>query len=171
LGQVISQDNLILHRRNWKGNGQCVVFVIGCFDLVHPGHIRLLEQARSYGDILIVGVVSDASVRALNLPVRLARPKGGEPVRPITSAGERAEILAALAAVDYAVEVESPSASGLIARLSPEILVQGAPSIPNAGESNEDRAAVACGAKIVRIHLEPGFSTTQLIERIIQPRA
>ena len=63
MAQVVSQDNLILQRRKWKDNGQCVVFVAGCFDLLHPGHIRLLEQARSHGDILVVGVQSDASVR------------------------------------------------------------------------------------------------------------
>jgi len=63
LAQVVSQDSLILQRRKWKDNGQCVVFVSGCFDLLHPGHIRLLEQARSHGDILIVGVQSDASFR------------------------------------------------------------------------------------------------------------
>ena len=174
MGQVISQNNLILQRPNWKGNGQCVVFVSGCFDLLHPGHIRLLEQARSYGDILIVGVQSDASIRAANSVARSNRSNGSagpNSLRPITPAGERAEILAALAAVDYAVDFDDPSPSALIAHLFPEIIVQGASQASSPADTPQDRATVAAGAKIVRIHLEPGFSTSQLIERIIQPQA
>jgi cytidyltransferase-like protein len=176
LGKVISQDNLILQRQNWKGNGQCVVFVSGCFDLLHPGHIRLLEQARSYGDILVVGVQGDASVRASYANAGWSShgsngAAGSRPQRPITPAAERAEILAALAAVDYAVEFDEPSASVLIARLAPEFVVQGAAQTSSTVETSEDRTAVAGGAQIVRIHLEPGFSTSQLIDRIIQPRA
>jgi cytidyltransferase-like protein len=64
LGRVVSQGDLIFHRREWKRNGQRVVFASGCFDLLHPGHIRLLEQGRALGDILVVGVQSDRSIRA-----------------------------------------------------------------------------------------------------------
>jgi rfaE bifunctional protein nucleotidyltransferase chain/domain len=174
LGQVISQTNLILQRQNWKGNGQCVVFVSGCFDLLHPGHIRLLEQARSYGDILIVGVQSDTSARAANSAAgsnRSSSSAAPKPFGPITPAGERAEILAALAAVDYAVEFDDPSPGALIARLCPEIVVQGASQASGAGDALEGRATGAAGAKIVLIQLEPGFSTSQLVKRIIEPRA
>lgn len=172
MGKVFSQDNLIFRRQNWKGNGQCVVFVGGCFDLLHPGHVRLLEQARSYGDILVVGVQSDASVRAAHATAPGSSNRAnGSPPRPITPAAERAEILAALAAVDYVVEFEEPSAAALIRSLAPEVVVEGATETPCALEPPEDRAAVARGARIVRIHLEPGFSTSQLIDRIIQPRA
>src|ERR1700680_2663624 len=90
LGAVVSQDELILHVRGRKRNGERVVFTNGCFDLLHPGHVRLLEQARALGSFLIVAINSDASVRGM---------KGlGRPVLPEQ---ERAEILAALAAVDY----------------------------------------------------------------------
>lgn len=106
--QIISQDKLIFQRQNWKRNGESVVFVSGCFDLLHPGHIRLLEQARSYGDILVVGVQSDGSVRAgeagsSNGSIR------SKLLRPITPGRERAEILSALAAVDYVVQFDEES--------------------------------------------------------------
>jgi rfaE bifunctional protein nucleotidyltransferase chain/domain len=158
VGQVISQDDLILHRSEWKRNGKRVVFASGRFDLLHPGHIRLLEQARNLGEILVVGVQSDAAIRASS--GRAQAPKDGLK-RPITPASERMEILAALAAVDYAVEFDAPTPNGLVARLEPDIVVVGA------GD-----AATPCPAgKIVSIPLEPGYSTSRLIERITQLRA
>jgi rfaE bifunctional protein nucleotidyltransferase chain/domain len=171
VGQVISQDNLILQRQKWKGNGQCVVFVSGSFDLLHPGHIRLLEQARSHGDILVVGVQSDAGVREANAASGSNDSAGPQSSRPITPAAERAEIVAALAAVDYVVEFDEPSASASIARLSPEIVVKGVSPVPDAADAREGHADVAAGAKIVRILLEPGYSTAHLIQRIQQASA
>jgi D-beta-D-heptose 7-phosphate kinase/D-beta-D-heptose 1-phosphate adenosyltransferase len=173
LAQVASQDNLILQRSKWKDNGQCVVFVSGCFDLLHPGHVRLLEQARSHGDILIVGVQSDASVRNGYAAVLSGQDdselsRAGKSPRPITPAAERAEILAALAAVDYVVEFDDFSPSKLIGRLSPDIIVEGGSRRVGPSESAEERPAEARGAKLVRILLEPGYSTTRLIERITQ---
>jgi rfaE bifunctional protein nucleotidyltransferase chain/domain len=172
LAQVVSQDSLILQRRKWKDNGQCVVFVSGCFDLLHPGHIRLLEQARSHGDILIVGVQSDASVRNAHagvagtgwLPSKRAS-------RPITPGAERAEILAALAAVDYVVEFDDPSPERLIESLGPDIVVEGA-AAPVKPE-NDPAAGLAdtLSPKLLRILLEPGYSTSRLIERVQQPGA
>src|ERR1700683_4428200 len=111
---VVSQSELILQRREWKRNGKRVVCAVGVFDLLHPGHVRLLEQARASGDILVVGVQSDARAR---------EEKG--PNRPITPAAERAEILSALAAVDFAVVLNDERADEFIAQLVPDALVQG----------------------------------------------
>jgi rfaE bifunctional protein nucleotidyltransferase chain/domain len=171
LAQVISQDNLILQRRKWKDNGQCVVFVAGQFDLLHPGHIRLLEQARSHGDILVVAVQSDASVRSLSGRESGAVSSSVGSSRPVNPAVERAEILAALAAVDYVVEFDESSADGLIARLAPDIVVKGASQQSALADLAEDRLTESVGAKIVRILIEPGYSTTRLIERITQAGA
>lgn len=157
MGQVVSQEKLILHRGEWKRNGRRVVFVSGRFDLLHPGHIRLLEQARKLGEILVVGVQSDAAVHASSA----GGPTKNCPERPITPASERMEILAAIAAVDYAIEFDAPTPNDLLAQLEPDIVAVG----------GGDPAGGNAGKKIVRIPLEPGFSTSRLIDRITQPRA
>jgi cytidyltransferase-like protein len=176
VGQIISQDNLILRREKWKGNGQCVVFVGGTFDLLHPGHVRLLEQARSHGDVLVVGVQSDESFRdnsekngpAKNEPQKSATEKSGvNRSRPITPSAERAEILASLASVDIVVEYDDPSPASLIARLAPEIIVEGGAPVAVA-QGTEVASGAAQTPKVVRIVLEPGFSTARIIERIQQ---
>ncbi len=124
MGQIISQDNLILRREGWKGNGQCVVFVSGTFDLLHPGHVRLLEQARSHGDVLVVGVQGDEGFRA-NHEKDHPQKSGVNRSRPITPAAERAEIVASLASVDIVVQYEGPSPASLIAQLAPDTVVEG----------------------------------------------
>lgn len=161
MGHIVSQSELILQRENWKGNGQNVVFVSGCFDLLHPGHIRLLEQARSYGDKLVVGVQSDAGVRASH--ARHGTNDGGSRVgtRPITPGAERAEILAELAAVDYVVEFGEPDATALIDALHPEIVVE-------AGQGDVATNKVREQSQVIRIRKEPGYSTEQLLSRIAQ---
>jgi rfaE bifunctional protein nucleotidyltransferase chain/domain len=169
LGQIISQSDLILHRRNWKGNGETVVFVSGCFDLLHPGHIRLLEQARSYGDKLVVGVHSDAGVKASQARQGThngALPSGAE--RPITPYSERAEILAELAAVDYVVDFDEPYAASLIEALHPEFVVSGAPTEVQASPNESSASCTHDQAKMIRILREPGYSTEQLLSRIVQ---
>jgi rfaE bifunctional protein nucleotidyltransferase chain/domain len=171
LGQLISQHDLILQRQKWKGNGQCVVFVSGSFDLLHPGHIRLLEQARSHGDVLVVGVRNDASIRAENSSDEANGSSGSQPWRPVTPGAERAEILAALAAVDYVVELDESFPNALVTRLSPEIVVLGAWSTSTAPDAPEQRAAFAAGARVVTIPFEPGYSTAALLERITQSTA
>jgi len=167
LGQVVSQTELILHRGDWKRNGRVVVCASGAFDLLHPGHIRLLEQARSLGDIIVVAIESDAAVRARSVGIGAVT----ELLRPITPAAERAEILAALAAVDYVVEFDDPSPRDFLARFQPDIFVEGGSS--GAGQSSEFDAAElhALGCKVVRIPLEPGYSTARLIQRIAEVRA
>jgi D-glycero-beta-D-manno-heptose 1-phosphate adenylyltransferase len=172
LGKVVTQSELIVQRHEWKRNGRRVVLVSGCFDLLHPGHIRLLEQARSLGDVLVVALESDASVRARNDAA--GKPSKGVnrgPSRPITSAAERAEILAALACVDYIFEISEAGASEFLAEIAPDILVTGGSAAPGKDVVVEERSAQAAGARIVRIPLEPGYSTTRLVERIQQLRA
>jgi D-beta-D-heptose 7-phosphate kinase/D-beta-D-heptose 1-phosphate adenosyltransferase len=158
---VVSQSELILQRREWKRNGKRVVCAMGVFDLLHPGHVRLLEQARTFGEILVVGVRSDARAR---------EEKG--PNRPVTPASERAEILAALAAVDFAVVMSDEQAENeFIAQLLPEMVVQGRASGASRNIVAENEAARAAGVKVIQIPPEPGHSTSRLIERIKQLRA
>lgn len=153
MGRVVSQDELILHVAQRKRNRERVVFTNGCFDLLHPGHIRCLEQARALGDVLVVAVNSDASARQL---------KGDG--RPVVPQEERAEILAALAAVEYVVIFDEPTPHELIARLLPDVLVKGGDWGPN---EIVGRAEVeAAGGRVVSIPVEPGYSTTGILERI-----
>ena len=130
-----------------------MVFTNGCFDLLHPGHIQSLERARSMGDALVVGVNSDRSVREM---------KG--PGRPLVSEAERAEVLAALEAVDWVVIFDDPTPRRLIAAVLPDVLVKG-------GDWGEDEIVgreevEAAGGEVVRIPVEPGYSTTEIIQRI-----
>jgi D-glycero-beta-D-manno-heptose 1-phosphate adenylyltransferase len=153
LGQVVSQDELILHVERARRNGRRVVFTNGCFDLLHPGHIRCLEQARALGDLLIVAINTDASVQ---------RMKGAG--RPVVPEGERAEVLAALAAVDYVTMFGEDTPQQIIARVLPDVLVKGGDWGPN---QIVGRAEVeAAGGRVVSIPLEPGYSTSALLERI-----
>jgi D-glycero-beta-D-manno-heptose 1-phosphate adenylyltransferase len=129
-----------------------IVFTNGVFDIVHPGHVRYLLAARALGDALVVGVNSDRSVRAL---------KG--PSRPLNSQSERAEVLAALACVDCAVIFDEETPHALIGRLQPDVLVKGADW---AEDNIVGRDIVeARGGRVVRMPIEPGFSTTELIRR------
>jgi rfaE bifunctional protein nucleotidyltransferase chain/domain len=152
-GAVLSLDELISQIRSLKRNGRRIVFTNGCFDLLHPGHIRLLEDARALGDALVVGVNSDASVRGL---------KG--PGRPIIPEGERAEILAALAAVDYVVVFDEPTPLALIAALLPDLLVKGNDWGPDeiVGRAEVEQA----GGRVISLPLEPGYSTSAILARI-----
>lgn len=130
-----------------------MVFTNGCFDLLHPGHVRLLEKARQQGDVLVVGINSDASVRGN---------KG--PDRPILPEAERAEILSFLASVDYVVVFNEPTPQSLIARILPDVLVKGADWGPDAIVGREE--VEAAGGKVISIPLETGQSTSSIIERI-----
>jgi cytidyltransferase-like protein len=139
------------------------VCAVGCFDLLHPGHIRLLEQARSLGGILVAAVESDAQARrAFGSSSKIAR--------PVTPASERAEIVAALACIDCAVEMDG-SREKFLETFAPDILVEGSSQdIPGpAPLAGPHPTAPAC--KVVRIPLEPGYSTAGLIERILQARS
>jgi rfaE bifunctional protein nucleotidyltransferase chain/domain len=142
-------------RALWKRSGKTVVFTNGCYDLLHPGHLRLLEQARGLGDILILALNSDASV---------CRMKG--PSRPTISEGERAEMALALEAVDAVVLFEEDTPRELIAEVLPDILIKGADWSHFIAGREEVEAA---GGRVLTVALEPGYSTTNLVERILQP--
>jgi rfaE bifunctional protein nucleotidyltransferase chain/domain len=153
MGRTVSQDELIaLLGRSNRGSRR-VVFTNGCFDLLHPGHIRTLEEARALGDVLVVGLNRDASVR---------ESKGES--RPIVVEDERAELLAALEAVDFVVLFGEPTPRELIGRLLPDVLVKGADwgSTEIVGREVVERA----GGRVVSIPLEPGYSSTGILEKI-----
>ena len=133
--------------------GKTIVFTNGVFDLMHPGHLRYLRAARALGDALIVGVNSDRSTRAN---------KG--PERPITPEDERSELLAALACVDGTVIFDEETPHDLIAALQPDVLVKGADWAEDAIVGRD--IVEARGGRVVRINIEPGYSTTRIVERI-----
>jgi D-glycero-beta-D-manno-heptose 1-phosphate adenylyltransferase len=135
-----------------RAAGGTVVFTNGVFDLVHPGHVRYLSAARALGDALVVGVNSDRSVRAN---------KG--PTRPLNPEHERVEVLLALCCVDAAVIFDEETPHVLIVRLQPDVLVKGADW---AADNIVGRDVVeARGGRVVRMPIEAGFSTTELIRR------
>jgi D-glycero-beta-D-manno-heptose 1-phosphate adenylyltransferase len=144
---------IVRQRTLWRKEGKRVVFTNGCYDLLHPGHIRLLEQAKSAGDVLIVGLNTDASV---------ARSKGA--ARPVTKESERAEMLRALEAVDAVVLFDEDTPRDLIAELLPDILIKGADWSHFIAGKEEVEAA---GGRVLTINLEPGHSTTAIIGRIL----
>ena len=133
--------------------GARVVFTNGCFDLLHLGHVRYLEAARALGDVLVVGLNDDDSVR---------RQKG--PGRPVLRLAERAEVLAALAAVDHVVAFSEDTPLRLIETLEPDVLVKGADWGPEEIVGRD--VVLGRGGRVERIDLVPGVSTTELIRRI-----
>jgi|SRR5215471_8012636 len=153
MGKIVSQEELVDIAAREKRAGRGVVFTNGCFDLLHPGHVRCLAQARALGDMLIVAVNSDRSVRAI---------KG--PERPLVPEQDRAEVLAALASVDYVTIFDEPTPRELIARVLPNVLVKGADWAP--GEVVGRQEVEAAGGSVASIPLVPGYSTTKLVERI-----
>jgi rfaE bifunctional protein nucleotidyltransferase chain/domain len=150
---VLTLDELIVRFGPGKRNGRQVVFTNGCFDLLHPGHIHILEQARRQGDALVVGLNSDGSVRGL---------KG--PGRPVIPAEERAEILASLECVDAVVIFEEATPQRVIAALLPDVLVKGGdwPADQIVGREEVE----AAGGKVVRVEVMPGYSTSEILKRI-----
>src|ERR1700688_4538604 len=153
MGKIVSQEELILLTAREKRDGRRVVFTNGCFDLLHPGHVRCLAGARALGDVLIVAVNSDRSVRGN---------KG--PERPLVAEQDRAEVLAALASVDYVTIFDEPTPRELIARVLPSILVKGADWAPDQVAGREE--VEAAGGRVVSIPLASGYSTSNLVQRI-----
>jgi D-beta-D-heptose 7-phosphate kinase/D-beta-D-heptose 1-phosphate adenosyltransferase len=136
-----------------RAAGKTVVFTNGVFDLLHPGHVRYLQRARGLGDALIVGVNSDRSVRGN---------KG--PERPITPEAERAEVLAALGAVDAVVIFDEATPHEVIMALQPDVLVKGADWAEHAIVGRD--IVEARGGRVVRVPIESGFSTTAIIKKV-----
>lgn len=153
MGVIVSRQALLALRAKWRREGKIVVFTNGCYDVLHPGHIRLLERAKSLGDVLVLALNTDASVRRL---------KG--PTRPLIGEQERAELAAALAAVDVVTFFDEDTPTELIAAVLPDVLVKGADwSHFIAGREEVERA----GGKVLALPLEPGYSTTGIVDEIL----
>jgi rfaE bifunctional protein nucleotidyltransferase chain/domain len=149
-----SRQELVAARAEWKQEGKRVVFTNGCYDLLHPGHIRLLERARSMGDVLILALNTDASVRRL---------KG--PSRPLLSEKERVAQALALAAVDAVTLFDEDTPRELIAAVLPDVLIKGADWAHFIAGREEVEAA---GGQVLALPLEPGYSTTGIVEEILK---
>ena len=152
--KVLPREELLHVLDMNQTNGKRIVFTNGCFDLMHIGHTRYLQAAKTLGDVLVVGVNSDASVRRLEKA----------PDRPIVPEAQRAEVLAALACVDYVGIFDEPDPLELITAIQPDILVKG-------GDWPLDRivgrnVVEARGGIVRTIPLVPGLSTTELLQRI-----
>ncbi len=150
---VLTLDEAERYVEDLRRQGKSVVFTNGVFDLLHPGHVRYLSDARRHGDRLIVGLNSDRSVRAI---------KG--PARPVVPEGERAEVLAALACVDAVCLFDEDTPHAIISRLQPDVLVKGADW---AADEIVGRDVVEQrGGRVVRIPFAQGYSTTRMIDKI-----
>lgn len=154
MGVLYTRAGLIEARRGWKHEGKIVVFTNGCYDVLHPGHVRLLEQARALGDILILALNTDASVQ---------RMKG--PTRPVISQTERADLAGSLSAVDAVTFFEDDTPRGLIADVLPDVLVKGADWSHFIAGREEVEAA---GGRVLALPLEPGYSTSSIVDDILQ---
>jgi rfaE bifunctional protein nucleotidyltransferase chain/domain len=153
MGILYSRTELVRERATWRAAGKTVVFTNGCYDLLHPGHVRLLERARSLGDLLILALNTDASV---------ARLKG--PTRPLIRQDERARMAMALEAVDAVTFFDEDTPRELIAEVLPDILIKGADWSHFVAGREEVEAA---GGRVMLLSLEPGFSTTNIEKELL----
>jgi D-beta-D-heptose 7-phosphate kinase/D-beta-D-heptose 1-phosphate adenosyltransferase len=154
--KAVSWETLLEWRAQARQEKKRVVWTNGCFDLLHVGHVRTLQAARSRGDALVVGVNSDACVRRL---------KG--PGRPLVPAAQRVEVLAALECVDYVIVFEEPTPEPAIARLQPDVHCKGADYAPPLGKPIPEAPLVASyGGRIEFLPLVPSLSTSDLVRRI-----
>lgn len=155
-GKILGRDEAVALAARLRTEGKRLVFTNGCFDLLHPGHTEYLAKARSYGDALLVGVNSDASVRR----------QGKGPNRPVNTLADRMAVLAALQSVDYLVEFDEETPLALIEAITPQVLVK--------GEDWRGRGVVgrewveSHGGQVVLVELRPGASTTAIVERILR---
>ncbi len=152
-GKILSGEELLRERERLRAAGKRLVFTNGCFDILHVGHVRYLQAARAEGDALVVAINSDRTVREL---------KGAG--RPILSEAERAEMLAALGAVDYVTIFDDMSPRSLIAALLPDVLVKGGDY--NLDEIHGREEVEAAGGRVLSLPFVEGASTTSIIERI-----
>ena len=151
--KCFTRAELVTARAEWKRAAKKVVFTNGCYDVLHPGHIRLLEKARSLGDILILALNTDASVQRL---------KG--PNRPLISQDERAELATALEAVDAVTFFDEDTPRELIAAVLPDVLIKGADWAHFIAGREEVEAA---GGEVLALPLEPGYSTTNIVDDVL----
>jgi rfaE bifunctional protein nucleotidyltransferase chain/domain len=154
VARYYSRAKLREERGRWRRDGKKVVFTNGCYDLLHPGHVRLLEQARSLGDVLILALNSDASI---------GRMKG--PSRPILPEDERCQMALALEAVDAVTLFDEDTPRELIAEILPDVLVKGADWAHFVAGREEVEAA---GGKVLNLPLESGYSTTNIVGDLLK---
>lgn len=154
MGIFYDRVALVQARAEWRRDGKTVVFTNGCYDILHPGHIRLLEKARSLGDLLILALNTDSSV---------ARLKG--PTRPLIPEAERVRMALQLEAVDAVTLFDEDTPRELIAEVLPDILIKGADWAHFIAGREEVEAA---GGKVMALALEPGFSTTNIVEELLK---
>ncbi len=152
--KIITQSRIIGLIGDLQKKGQKIVFTNGCFDLLHVGHVRYLEKARTFGDCLIVGLNSDRSIQQIK-----------DPARPLISEAQRAEVLAALECVDYIVLFDEADPFNLIEAIRPDVLVKGA-------DWSLDKIigadlVISYGGEVRRVNLVPSISTSEIINRII----
>jgi D-beta-D-heptose 7-phosphate kinase/D-beta-D-heptose 1-phosphate adenosyltransferase len=156
MGVLLSRPDLLAARQCWRSEGLTVVFTNGCYDILHPGHIRTLERARSLGSLLVLALNSDESVR---------RMKG--PARPIIPEQQRAALACALEAVDVVTLFDEDTPRELIAALLPDVLVKGSDWSHFVAGREEVEAA---GGRVVLLPIEPGYSTTATVEQALARR-
>lgn len=152
--RVATLDELMQLRQQWRQAGKRLVLTNGTFDLLHIGHVRYLEAARALGDVLVVGINSDASARSY---------KG--PNRPVVPQKERAEIVAALRCVDYTVIFDEPTATRLVETLQPEVYAKGGDYSPGGTPLPEAAAVEAYGGEVRIVPFVAGHSASELIKR------
>lgn len=150
---ILDRDELLRTRERLRAEGHRLVFTNGCFDILHVGHVRYLRAARGLGDALLVAINSDRSVRAI---------KGTE--RPFVNESERAEMLAALACVDFVTVFDAESPRALIAELLPDVLVKGGDYALDEIHGREE--VEAAGGRVVALPFVEGASTTGIVERV-----
>lgn len=158
--KIKTVEELSQLRLAWAAAGKTVVWTNGCFDLLHVGHARSFRDARALGDILVVGINSDASVRSI---------KGN--TRPLVGERDRAELVAALEAVDYVTVFEEPDPVAALSRLRPDIHCKGAEYANGARPVPELDVVLGYGGQVRFLPLHPGRSTSELVARIVQSAA
>jgi D-glycero-beta-D-manno-heptose 1-phosphate adenylyltransferase len=153
--KIATLDELAALRTAWAAEAKTVVWTNGCFDLLHAGHVRSLRDAKALGDILIVGINSDASVRAI---------KGD--ARPVVTQADRAEVIAALEPVDYVTIFDEPDPIMALSRIRPDIHCKGAEYADGTRPLPERETVLSYGGQIKFLPFYPGRSTSDLIDRI-----
>ncbi|HID95157.1 MAG TPA: D-glycero-beta-D-manno-heptose 1-phosphate adenylyltransferase [Candidatus Latescibacteria bacterium] len=155
MGKVVALEDLVEIRSRLKSEGKRVIFTNGCFDILHRGHVHYLKKAKARGDVLIVGLNSDSSVRRLK----------GEG-RPIIPEEDRAAVLAGLEAVDYVCIFEEETPARLISKLVPDLLVKGSDWAPDQIVGRD--TVTSAGGEVLTIDELPSISTSSIIERIVE---
>jgi D-beta-D-heptose 7-phosphate kinase/D-beta-D-heptose 1-phosphate adenosyltransferase len=152
--KIFDRAGMVEERKGLRERGETLVFTNGCFDLLHPGHLRYLKQARGLGDRLVVAVNADQTVSRL---------KG--PGRPLTPLDERMELLAALECVDYVLAFDEETPAAIIEALVPDVLVKGGDWTPDRIVGRD--VVEGAGGRVLSLPYAPGYSTSGLIDRIV----